>query len=334
MSACRRDPGGTTIEPSPAAAPARFQEVPIRYDGTATKAALIVNAHSRSGGRAFEQARDMLRDMGVPLHATHPLRDASRLVETVEAAIDDGHDLIVLGGGDGTVSSVVDVLAHREVPMGLLPLGTANDFARTMHIPAELDAACRTIARGHVVDVDLGLCGGNYYVNRASIGMGAEVARHMSARLKKRIGPLAYPVATAKAFRRMRPFTASLTFPDGDHEPVEIPNLLQVSVANGRYFGGGQVAAGDAGIDDNRLDVSLLRSGGVVKLLRLARELRTGGADNELVTHLRTRSVQLRTDESLSINVDGELVASTPQKFSVARNALHVVAPPTWTDGE
>ncbi|WP_266088916.1 lipid kinase [Saccharopolyspora sp. NFXS83] len=306
----------------------------IRYDGHVTKAALIVNANSRSGARACSDAEDLLREMDVPLHAVHPLRDPSRLLEVVEGAVDAGHDLIVLGGGDGTVSSVVDVLAHREVPMGLLPLGTANDFARTMHIPADLDGACRTIARGHVVDVDLGLCGRNYYVNRASAGLGAAVAEHMSPRLKRRIGPLAYPVATARALRKHRPFTATLEFPEGDHESLTFTDLLQISVANGRYFGGGQLAAQDAGIDDAMLDVSVLRNGSPLRLLSMARELRTGSTtDSSLVTHLRTGKVEVRTDAELPINIDGELVANTPQLFSVASNALHVIAPPTWTDG-
>ncbi|WP_258341885.1 lipid kinase [Saccharopolyspora gregorii] len=306
----------------------------IRYDGHVTKAALIVNAQSRSGARACSHAEDLLRALDVPLHAVHPLRDASRLVEVVEGVVEDGHDLVVLGGGDGTVSSVVDVLAHREVPMGLLPLGTANDFARTMHIPADLDGACRTIARGHVVDVDLGRCGGNFYVNRASAGLGAAVAQHMSPVLKRRVGPLAYPVATARALRRHRPFAATLEFPDGDHATMELTDLLQISVANGRYFGGGQLAAADAGIDDAMLDVSVLHNGSPLRLLSMARELRTGSTtDSSLVTHVRTGSVVVNTDEELPINVDGELVANTPQRFSVARNALHVVAPPTWTDG-
>ncbi|MFR9730144.1 lipid kinase [Saccharopolyspora sp. MS10] len=299
-----------------------------------TKAALIVNAHSRSGARACSRAEELLRALDVPLGAVHPLRDLSRLLEVVEGAIDSGHDLIVLGGGDGTVSSVVDVLAHREVPMGLLPLGTANDFARTMHIPAELEGACRTIARGHVVDVDLGLCGGNYYVNRASAGLGASVAEHMSPALKRRVGPLAYPVATARALRKHRPFAARLEFPQGDHEPVELDDLLQISVANGRYFGGGQLASEDASIDDAMLDISVMRNGSPLRLLSMARELRTGSsADSSLVTHLRTPEVEVRTDEELPINVDGELVANTPQSFSVARNALHVIAPTSWKDG-
>ncbi|MFD0488253.1 diacylglycerol/lipid kinase family protein [Saccharopolyspora spinosporotrichia] len=237
----------------------------------------MVNVHARNGGKAYAYAVDRLRSLGVPVGSTLPLRDPSRLPETVAAAVDAGHDLVVIGGGDGSVSSVVDVLAHRDVPLGLLPLGTANDFARTMHIPGDLEQACRTIADGHIVDVDLGLCGDNYYVNRASIGIGARVVESMSPWLKRRIGALAYPVATVKAFVRHRPFRARLRFPDDDHPPVEYERLLQVSVANGRYFGGGQLAAPDSGIDDSTLDVSVIRQGGVLDLLAVARNLRTGG---------------------------------------------------------
>ncbi|TWF95262.1 YegS/Rv2252/BmrU family lipid kinase [Saccharopolyspora dendranthemae] len=289
--------------------------------------------HSRTGGKAYAYALDRLRELGVPLGATYPLQDPSRLVETVDSAARSGHDLIIVGGGDGSVSSVVDCLAHRDVPLALLPLGTANDFARTMHIPDDLDGACRTILDSHIVDVDLGLCGDNYYVNRASVGIGAEVAQAMSPRLKRFVGPLAYPVATAKAFLKHRPFAARLSFPDGDYEDREFDRLLQVSIANGRYFGGGQLAASDSGIDDNALDVTVIRQGSIGQLAGVVRGLKTGEPSDQ-VEHFRTRALRIDTDEVLPINIDGEVVASTPESFEVARNALHVVTPRTWTDGE
>lgn len=298
------------------------------------RAALVVNVHSRSGRAACTRAAELLPKLGVPLGSVYPLDDAARLPATASAAVDDGHDLIIVGGGDGTVSSVVDVLAHRHVPMGLLPLGTANDFARTLHIPAELDKACRTIAEGTVVDIDLGLSGDNYYVNRASVGIGSAVARAMSPVLKKRAGVLAYPVATARALLRHKPFPARLTFPDGDHETCEFPSLLQISVANGRYFGGGQLAAADSGIDDNMLDISVMRQGNVRELARLGRDLMRGGAPGSAqVRHIRTSRVHVHTEPGLPINVDGEIHGSTPRTFSVARDALHVIVPHTWTDG-
>ncbi|NHD16417.1 MULTISPECIES: lipid kinase [Actinopolyspora] len=301
---------------------------------TVNRVAVVVNTLSRTGSIAYSQAIRSLTAQGVPLGTTYPLRDPARLVETVRSAVDDGHDFVVIGGGDGTISSVVDVLAHTGVPMGLLPLGTANDFARTLEIPTDLEQACRTIAHGKVVDIDLGLCGNNYYANRASIGIGSNVATAMSPALKKRIGSLAYPIASLKGFVRHRPFPARLSFPDGDHEPREYNSLLQVSVANGRYFGGGQLAVPDSGIDDSTLDITVIRHGNVRELLTVARKFKsTELLETDQAEHIRTRRVRIETKPDMPINIDGELVASTPQEVSVARNALHVAVPQSWVDG-
>src|SRR5919202_110360 len=205
----------------------------------AKRAALIVNARSRSGERAFSQASELLRSLGVPVEEEYALRDPSRLPETVRRAVSEGSDLIVLGGGDGSVSSVVDFLVKSGAVLGLLPLGTANDFARTLGIPTDIQSACETIAYGEVVDVDLGLAGEDYFVNVASVGLGVEVTKALSPRLKRRVGALAYPLAAIRAFFAHQPFSATLSFPDGDHPTASFGRLLQVTVGNGRFYGGG-----------------------------------------------------------------------------------------------
>jgi YegS/Rv2252/BmrU family lipid kinase len=294
--------------------------------------ALIVNARSRTGEKAFSKALKLLSSLSVTVEASYALSDPTRLPETVRAVVLEGYDPIVLGGGDGSVSSTVDFLAHHHATLGLLPLGTANDFARTLEIPSNLEAACETIARGKVVDVDLGLVGDNFYVNVASVGLGVEVTRSLSPQLKKSIGPLAYPVAATIAFFKHEPFAARLTFPDGDHEPTEYDRLLQVAVGNGRFYGGGMVVAPGSGIDDRYLDVYAIRLGRKRDLVGVARYLRSGDfVKSEGVDHFRTRRIRLETEPELSINVDGELVAHTPQDFSVAPNALRVVVPKTST---
>ena len=116
-----------------------------------------------------------------------------------------GYRFLILGGGDGSVSSVVDFLAHHDTLLGLLPLGTANDFARTLGIPQDIEGACKTIAEGKLVDIDLGLAGDNYYVNVASVGLGVEATRDLSPWLKRSTGPLAYPVAAIKTFLSTNP---------------------------------------------------------------------------------------------------------------------------------
>ncbi len=301
-----------------------------KRDHTFGRAALIVNTRSRSGEQTFFEALDRLQEMGVPLGATYAIRDPARLAETVREILDDGSDyrLLILGGGDGSVSSVVDFLADREVVLGLLPLGTANDFARTLGIPADIEEACETIADGKVVDVDLGLAGENYYVNVASVGLGVEATLALSPWLKKSAGPLAYPVAAVKAFFNHEPFSARLTFPDGDHEPVEYERLLQVAVGNGRFYGGGMVVAPESGIDDRSLDIYAIELGRHRDLLGVARYLKSGDfVRMDGVHHYQTARVLLETEPQLPLNIDGEVVAKTPQKFSVAQNALHLLVP-------
>ena len=294
------------------------------------RAALIVNTRSRTGERTFFKALDRLQELGVPLGVTYAIRDPARLPETVREVLDDGfgYSFLILGGGDGTVSSVVDFLAHHHVVLGLLPLGTANDFARTLEIPQDIEGACKAIAGGKVVDIDLGLAGDNYYVNVASVGLGVETTRTLSPWLKKSTGPLAYPAAAIRAFLRHEPFAARLTFPDGDHEPVEYGRLLQVAVGNGRFYGGGMVVAPESGIDDKTLDVYAIDLGRHRNLIGVARYLRSGDFIRmEGVHHFRTSRVRLETDPELAVNIDGEVVARTPQDFSVVQNALHVLVP-------
>ena len=292
------------------------------------RAALIVNTRSRSGEQAFFQARDFLGALGVPLEAAYALRDPARLPETVKEAVAEGHNLIILGGGDGSVSSVVDFLAGSNAVLGLLPLGTANDFARTLGIPSNLEGACRTIARGKVVDVDLGLVGGNYYVNVASVGLGTEVTKALSPRLKRTTGALAYPIAAIKAFFRHKPFSATLTFPGSDHPPATFGRLLQVAIGSGRFDGGGLAVAPEANIDDRTLDVYAIELEYRRDLLGVARYLKSGAfVHHERVHYYETSKVRLETDPQLPINVDGELVEQTPEIFSLAPNALNVLVP-------
>ncbi len=293
----------------------------------------MVNTRSRTGEAAFFEAIDKLEDLGVELGATFAVRDPSRISEVVKGVLDGGDvDLLILGGGDGTVSSVVDFLAGTDVVLGLLPLGTANDFARTLEMPTSVAAACETIANGKVVDVDLGLAGDNYYVNVASVGLSVGVTRALSPQMKKRMGVVAYPVAAMKAFFTHEPFDAKLSFPDGDHAPVEHERLLQVAIGNGRFYGGGLAVSPEAGMDDGTLDVYTIEMGRHRDLFGIARYLRSGDfIDYEGVEHYVTKRVRLETDPDQKINIDREVAAASPQEFSVEKNALKVMVPESST---
>jgi diacylglycerol kinase (ATP) len=142
------------------------------------------------------------------------------------------------------------------------------------------------------------------------------------------VGPLAYSMAAVKAFLNHEPFSARLTFPEGDHEPVEHGRLLQVAVGNGRFYGGGMVVAPDSGIDDRNLDVYAIELGRHRDMFGVARYLKTGDFINRGgVSQYRTPCVRLETEPELPVNIDGEIVAMTPQDFSIAQNALKVLVP-------
>jgi diacylglycerol kinase (ATP) len=293
-------------------------------------AALIVNTRSRLGRSAAASVLDYLRLLGVTVEVAYALEDAARLPETVRGALADGHDLIVLGGGDGSVSSVAGILASSDAVLGVLPLGTANDFAHTMEIPFELAAACATVADGVVADVDLGLAGDHHYVNVASMGLGSAVAEAISPRLKRAMGPLAYPFATVRAYLDQGSFEAGFAFPEYDHEAVAIDDLIHVAVGNGRYFGGGMVVAPGSDIEDHALDVYAIEASAAPELTRIAWGLRTGNlVDDKRVHYWRTRQVRILTDPRLPVNLDGELGCHTPKSFSVVPDALKVLVPQT-----
>jgi diacylglycerol kinase (ATP) len=296
------------------------------------RAALVVNTGARTGRQAYDEARHRLRDLDVPLSDCFPIDDPARLSEVLQHLVDEGVDLAIVGGGDGTMSTAVDHLAHRGIALGVLPLGTANDFARTLQIPSDVGSACETIATGNVVDIDLGKVGDNHFVNVASLGLSVGVTEALAPRLKRRLGAAAYPIATVTAYRRHAPFTAWLEFPEDDHEPVRIDGLLQLAVGNGVYYGGGNVMSPTAGIDDHLLDVYAIPKGRFRDHVSVARLLRDGSfVEHDTVLHLTTRSVTVRAEPEQRVNVDGEVVTTTPETFTVDRNALDVVVPPGST---
>ncbi|MGH3357671.1 MAG: lipid kinase [Nocardioidaceae bacterium] len=295
---------------------------------TPKRTALVVNAASRTGAAAFERAQARLGELGVQLSECYPIKDPTRLGEVLDHLADTGVELVIVGGGDGTISTAVDHLARHGTTLGILPLGTANDLARTLQIPTDVDAACDAIAHGKVVDIDIGRMGDNHFLNVASIGLSVGVAKTLTPRLKRRLGPLAYPIATAQAYRRHKPFAAYLEFPDGDHDPVRVDDIVQVAIGNGRHYGGGQTMSPTSGIDDHSLDVYAIRVGGWRDRVWVARRLRDGSfVEHDNVLHLTTRRVRLSADPEQPINLDGEVVASTPQLLEVDRNAIDVLVP-------
>ncbi|WP_066286644.1 lipid kinase [Arthrobacter sp. B6] len=297
----------------------------------ARSAAVVINAGSRRGA-AHQVAVDTMRKAGVPISAVHHVLSGGELAVTLDRVVADGHDLIIVGGGDGTMTFTAGRIAGTDVMLGVLPLGTANDFARTLEIPNSVAEACATVADGKVVDIDLGRANGEPFLNVASVGLSVAVTEALSPRLKRILGPLAYGIATLRAYAGHKAFRARLEFPDGDHETMEFDDLLQVAVGNGRHYGGGNTVSPTAGIDDHTLDIYAILAGPLREHVSIARFLKDGSfIKHDRVYHVTSRAVRVVTEQPLPVNLDGEIATTTPTDFTVQRNAVHVVVPQSST---
>ena len=290
--------------------------------------ALVVNGASRLGRTAAEAARDRLLAAEAGTVRVHAAADGAALAAALDDAVAASPGLLVVGGGDGTLGAAADRIAGTATVLGVLPLGTANDFARTLEVPSDLGAAVATLVDGRVVDVDLGRAGRRPVLNVASMGLSVQVTARLTPGMKRRMGPLAYPAATALAYRRHQPFGVRLEFPDGDHPTLEVADVLQVAVGNGRHYGGGYTVAPGASLDDGTLDVTVIEKGRARDHVSIARLLKHGDlVEHERVHHRTTARVRVVTTPGVAVNLDGEVCEWTPLAFAVERNALRVVVP-------
>ncbi|MDR6985895.1 YegS/Rv2252/BmrU family lipid kinase [Paenarthrobacter nitroguajacolicus] len=290
--------------------------------------AVVINTGSRKGSAVPALVTQSLANVELPVSAVYTVPAGGDIGQVLKQAVNDGHDFLVVGGGDGTIASAAGIVAGTDVVLGVLPLGTANDLARTLEIPRDLGGACAALANGKVVDIDLGRANGRPFLNVASAGLSVAVTQTLNPRLKRLAGPLAYGVATVQSYAGHQPFHARLEFPEGDHKPAELENLLQVAVGNGRYYGGGNAVSPTAGIDDHTLDIYAIMAAPLREQLKIARSFKNGTfVAHPKVYHLTSRNVRLVTDPPLPVNLDGEIATSTPTDFTVERNAVHVVVP-------
>lgn len=289
---------------------------------TPLRALLLINRQSRQGEANAQAARDALQALDVEV-----LLGDFEKPEDVSAEIDeyaDDVDVIVLGGGDGTLNLAAEAVMRSEKPMGVLPLGTANDFARTLLIPNELQAACRNVVEGVTHRVDLGQCNDVYFVNVASIGLAVRACEYRSDVAKKWLGPLGYASNVFSAYRDTEPFEAEVRCGEERHRL----HSIQLAIGNGRYFGGGLAVTSDAALDDGRLDLYSLKPASLGKLIGMLPSL-VRGPDKSVqgVQLLEGTEFHVSTGKPMPINTDGEILTETPATFRVLPGALAVKVP-------
>lgn len=291
----------------------------------------LVNRHARSGDIDLAEIADILAAAGLDSiirTATDAGEMAARLREEGPAA-----DVVVIGGGDGTISALLPDLLALDKPIGILPLGTANDLAGSLAIPRDLEEAAAVIAAGHIRRIDLGRIGrrsdDRWFVNVATVGFGTEVARAHQGLRKKLLGVLAYPFAWLDAYRFTRPFTMWLTL---DGRTIS-SRCVQITIGSGTRHGGGLMVSDQASHDDGLLWIYYVKPIRLFGWLRLIPALLTGRhrkGGRSVV--LNGKTARLETSRPMKIDVDGDIDGDTPAEFSVHPGALSVFAPPPTLD--
>jgi YegS/Rv2252/BmrU family lipid kinase len=230
----------------------------------------------------------------------------------------------VLGGGDGTLSSAAPASIETGLPLGILPLGTANDLARTLELPLDPAAAAQVIVDGELRRIDVGEVNGKPFFNVASLGLSVSLTRELTHDLKQRWGKLGYAVATFRALSQARPFLAAIRSGDEVHKV----RTLQIAVGNGRYYGGGIAVETEATIDDGCLNLYSLEFDHLWKLALVYPAFRKGrhGMWKDVRT-LSCTEVEIRTGRPKKINTDGEITTETPAQFRVLRRSISVFVP-------
>jgi len=287
----------------------------------AKRALLLINTNSRRGAERRDEIVALLRerDFQVEADTTEP-QGAKRLMCSKRASV----ECVIVGGGDGTLISMIDGLIESKLPMGILPLGTFNDLAKTLQVPVDMKAACDIIAGGEKLELDVGWVNGKHFINEASVGISTHIARRQTTDVKRRFGFLAIAGTTLATLRYSRPFHVQVQY-DGKQEGFR---TIQVTVANSHHFGG-FITNKDAAIDDGVLDLYSMEFRHWRQVLpMIGKLLKQKVSDAQGVRSRRSTEFIVRTTHPRDVFADGEPATRTPATFRVLPKAISVFVPP------
>ncbi len=259
-------------------------------------------------------------------------------IELARGAAQAGFSPVVSAGGDGSINEVVNGLMQAAGacaehgrgdgvagPLGVIPLGSADDFADMLGMEKTVEAACRVIKEGHTRTIDVGCVNGRYFDNNAAVGL-EPVVTITQAAMKRVKGTPRYILAALKAILTLTPWHMHLVWDDGEYEgPVAL-----VSVGNNRRTGGAFMMTPRAEPDDGLLDFVFVGKVGRLRLLRLLPTTFDGShVEQPEVTYLRTTRLTIECDPSTPIHADGELfdLSATRIEYTVLPSRLRVIVP-------
>ncbi|MFL6197420.1 MAG: diacylglycerol/lipid kinase family protein [Thermoanaerobaculia bacterium] len=297
---------------------------------------VIVNPNAGSVDE-LDTLRAVVRKLGAVLRQTEKAGDARHMARE---ALESGAGLVVAAGGDGTLNEVVNGLAgesgdFRAARLGLLPLGTGNDFARSINVPADLEAALAVLLEGRTLAVDVARATlpheTRWFVNMAAGGFSGIVSEKADE-AKDRWGPLAYLRAALGTLPELQGFKARITVNHSEQLEIDAYNVI---VSNGRFVAAGIPVAPQSRLDDGLLDLMIAPATTIPQLALLVPQILLGRhAESELLLFRKATQIEIESHPPMSFNVDGELIGEAPVRFDVLPRALEVIVGPEPGDAD
>ena len=284
-------------------------------------ALLIVNPQSRSGeSAALEDATDVLRSSGMEVEVLVS-KSAAQMASSI-ANYDHKDGVVIVAGGDGTISSALESVYKKQQTLAILPMGTANDLARSLGVPQDIHAAAEVIVAGKRERISLAKVNNKYFVNVAHIGLGVDVTKKLTAESKKYFGVFAYLGAFINAIKQNKSFKVEIKA-DSWHCSVR---AIHLAVGNGRYYGGGNIVEQDSTLLDGQLNLFCLKPQRWWQLLLLGANLRSGNLrTSERVICKTAKKISMTSTKPKQLQADGEFKTKTPAHFEVIPQAIEVI---------
>jgi len=291
----------------------------------AVKPYVILNPRAGSVTNREKVLSQLAQLNPMALRITRKAGDAEKWARN---AVRAKYDYIVVAGGDGTLNGVVNGLATaaKNVRIGIVPLGTGNDFARTLGLPFSIEQNIDILRSGRTKRIDLVRVKSKrirYFVNVSAGGFSGMVDEKITPKIKRTWGPLAYIRGAAAALPKLHAYHTQILLNDDEQLSAELYNVV---VANGRFVAGGLPIAPDADPSDGLLEVVLIPKLGAPEIALLAAEIVLGKhLSSNATVFRRAKKISVRSRPGMCFNVDGELVGNAPAVFQILPRALNFV---------
>ncbi|CDQ41728.1 diacylglycerol kinase [Virgibacillus salexigens] len=263
--------------------------------------------------------------------STHATTCEGDAITAARAAVDRGYDLVIAAGGDGTINEVINGVAEQEhrPKLGIIPVGTTNDFARALHIPRDINRALDVIIDGRSISLDIGKVNDHYFINIAGGGKLTELTYEVPSKLKTMLGQLAYYIKGIEMLPSLKPTRAKIEY--DDHVIDE--DIMLFLISNTNSVAGFEKLAPEANLQDGYFDLLILKKTNLAEFIRIATlALRGAHLEDKHVIYHKAKHIKITTDEKMQLNIDGEFGGLLPGEFRNLQQHIEFFVPNEFPD--